>query len=132
MMDFILVIYLIGIFFYKKEKFCDRNILVDVVQCIWFGWSNKNSLKMGIRASIGRYSEAFVGEVESLLKVTKYSDVLKSNDTKFVFQKVSKLFLPLTIYFALLAQQDSTWTFQATQLNTTIFGVKIEADQVKI
>lgn len=39
--------------------------------------------------------------------------------------------MPLPIYWALLGQQDSTWTFQATQMNTTIFGIKIEPDQAK-
>lgn len=35
------------------------------------------------------------------------------------------------MYYALLAQQDSTWTFQATQMNTEIFGIHIEPDQIK-
>ena len=39
--------------------------------------------------------------------------------------------MPLPIYFALLAQQDSTWTFQATQLNTTFGDIYIQADQFK-
>lgn len=41
------------------------------------------------------------------------------------------LFVPLPIYWALLAQQDSTWTFQAAQMDTRIFGITIEADQAK-
>lgn len=36
------------------------------------------------------------------------------------------------MYWALYAQIDSSWTFQSSQLNTTIFGdYKIEADQAK-
>lgn len=35
------------------------------------------------------------------------------------------------MYWTLLTQQDSTWTFQATQLNTSIGGFKIQPDQVK-
>lgn len=42
-----------------------------------------------------------------------------------------KLFIPLPIYWSLLAQQDSSWTFQATQLNTRVHGIYIEPDQVK-
>lgn len=45
--------------------------------------------------------------------------------------QVLSLYIPLPIYWALLAQQDSTWTFQATQLNTNILGINIEADQAK-
>lgn len=48
----------------------------------------------------------------------------------YYFQ-ISKLFLPLPFYFALLAQQDSSWTFQATQMNTTLLGVTIQPDQAK-
>lgn len=47
------------------------------------------------------------------------------------FLNLIVLFLPLPIYWALLTQQDSTWTFQATQLDTKVFGLYIEADQVK-
>ena len=39
--------------------------------------------------------------------------------------------MPLSIYWSLLAQQDSSWTFQASQMNTTIFGIYIEPDQIK-
>ena len=39
--------------------------------------------------------------------------------------------MPLPIYYALLAQIDSTWTFQATQLNTTFGDIYIQADQFK-
>lgn len=50
-----------------------------------------------------------------------------------VFPKlqVLKLFLPLPMYFALFGQIDSSWTFQSSQLNTTVLGYRIEADQAK-
>lgn len=35
------------------------------------------------------------------------------------------------MFYALLAQQDSTWTFQASQMNTTIFGIHIQPDHIK-
>lgn len=44
---------------------------------------------------------------------------------------IIKLFLPLPIYWALLAQQDSSWTFQATKMNTKIGQWHIEPDQMK-
>lgn len=47
------------------------------------------------------------------------------------FVQVLKLFIPLPMYWALYTQIDSSWTFQSSQLNRTIFGYEIEADQVK-
>lgn len=45
---------------------------------------------------------------------------------------MAKLFLPLPLYFALLAQQDSSWTFQASLMNTTLSsGIKLQPDQAK-
>lgn len=35
------------------------------------------------------------------------------------------------MYWALFNQIDSSWTFQSSQLNTTVFGYHIEADQAK-
>lgn len=55
--------------------------------------------------------------------------MLKYNIIKIL--QILALYIPLPIYWALLAQQDSTWTFQATQLNTNILGINIEADQAK-
>lgn len=64
-------------------------------------------------ASAGpRYSETFVNDVRAFLRVVV-------------------LFLPLPIYWTLFTQQDSSWTFQATRLDTNIMGFKLEPDQVK-
>lgn len=108
-------------FFYKTEERTNGQQNVwQVVTCIWYALmrklkdrseSNLNR-KSFLEASIGKYPSYFVADVIS-------------------FVRVIKLFMPLPIYWALLAQQDSTWTFQATQMNTTLFGVKIEPDQAK-
>lgn len=58
------------------------------------------------------YSEAFVNDVRSFLRVVT-------------------LFIPLPIYWTLFTQQDSSWTFQATRLDTYVMGWKLEPDQVK-
>lgn len=65
-----------------------------------------------IRGSVGRYSELFVNDVA-------------------IFLKVIALFTPMPIYYALLAQQDSSWTFQATMTNAKIGEYQIQADQFK-
>ncbi|XP_055702583.1 solute carrier family 15 member 2 isoform X2 [Phlebotomus papatasi] len=110
------ITFLIGMFFYKKEEVSRQNILVQVVGCIWYAlWKyikKENVHANWMDSSIGRYSEEFVQDVRAFLRVIK-------------------LYLPLPIYWALLAQQDSSWTFQATKLDTTIFGWSLEPDQVK-
>lgn len=108
-------------FFYKKEEtMSGQQNICQVVACIWYALvrkfkdrseSNLNRHSF-LEASIGKYPSHFVTDVIS-------------------FVRVIKLFMPLPIYWALLAQQDSTWTFQATQMNTTFMGVKIEPDQAK-
>lgn len=57
-------------------------------------------------------------------------------DTEFIqsvqmVMQILKLFMPLPIYWALVAQQDSSWTFQATKLNTRIGMWRIQPDQMK-
>ncbi|XP_059613272.1 solute carrier family 15 member 2 isoform X2 [Phlebotomus argentipes] len=110
------ITFLIGMFFYKKEEVNRQNILVQVVGCIWYAlWKyikKENVNANWLDSSIGRYSEEFVRDVRAFLRVLR-------------------LYLPLPIYWALLAQQDSSWTFQATKLDTTLFGWRLEPDQVK-
>lgn len=108
-------------FFYKKEETVSgQQNVCQVLACIWYAIeqrvkdrsepnSNRNSF---LENSIGEYPSNFVYDV-------------------IAFFRVIKLFLPLPIYWALLAQQDSTWTFQATQMNTNFLGLKIEPDQAK-
>lgn len=70
-------------------------------------------------------SQLPVGQISIVLFVISVNDVS-------IFLRVITLFLPIPIYYALLAQQDSTWTYQATQTNTTLLAnVKIQADQFK-
>ncbi len=108
-------------FFYKKEETVNgQQNIGQVVACIWYALMRKfkdrseSNLNRNnfLEASIGKYPNSFVYDVIS-------------------FVRVVKLFMPLPIYWALLAQQDSTWTFQATQMNTTFLGLKIEPDQAK-
>ncbi|GAB0097937.1 peptide transporter family 1 [Sergentomyia squamirostris] len=110
------ITFLIGMFFYKKEDVSRQNILVQAIGCIWYAlWKyikKENVHANWLDSSIGRYSEEFVRDVEAFLRVLR-------------------LYIPLPIYWALLAQQDSSWTFQATKLDTTVFGWRLEPDQVK-
>lgn len=46
--------------------------------------------------------------------------------------KVSYMFLPLPIFWALFDQQGSRWLLQVTRMDTTLFGLSIHPDQVQI
>ncbi|SPP88475.1 peptide transporter family 1 [Drosophila guanche] len=113
------LIFLIGKCFYKTEKLADDNILFKFCGCIKTAlvtkWRRRKSNKRSsywLHNAIGVYDEGFVNDVSKVLRI-------------------SKLFLPLPFYFALLAQQDSSWTFQAAMMNTTVLGVVIQPDQAK-
>ncbi|XP_043067898.1 peptide transporter family 1 isoform X2 [Drosophila bipectinata] len=112
-------IFLIGKCFYKSEKLAADNILFKFCGCIKTAlvekWRRRKSSKRAsywLHNAVGAYDEGFVNDVSRVLRI-------------------AKLFLPLPFYFALLAQQDSSWTFQATQMNTTFLGVTIQPDQAK-
>ncbi|EDW37996.1 GL12281 [Drosophila persimilis] len=96
------LIFLIGKCFYKTEKLADDNILFKFCGCI------KTAL---------------------VQKWQRRNSNKRSN--YWLHNAISKLFTPLPFYFALLAQQDSSWTFQAAMMNTTVLGVTIQPDQAK-
>ncbi|XP_036331391.1 solute carrier family 15 member 2 [Rhagoletis pomonella] len=114
------VIFAIGRFFYKSEKLSEENILIKFYGCIkhalvvkWSRTRKDEQPAYWLHNAVGKYDEAFVNDVCKVLKITK-------------------LFLPLPIYFALLAQQDSSWTFQASMMNTTVVNtITIQPDQAK-
>lgn len=111
------ITFLMGKIFYRREYPAQQNILFRFSGCVWRAivqstQSNIPSKQYWLDHSVGKYGEEFVEEVKQFLKI-------------------AKLFLPLPVYWALLAQQDSSWTFQATQMDTMLFGFKIEPDQAK-
>lgn len=110
------MIFIFGLPLFKREYATGDNTMLKVCGCISYAVYRKATGKSTgitwLQGSIGKYSQEFVNEVS-------------------IFLKVVKLFLPIPIYYALLVQQDSTWTFQATQTDTRIRGLKIAADQFK-
>ncbi|KAL5290817.1 SLC15A1.2 family protein [Megaselia abdita] len=111
------IVFLIGKIYYKDERISDENVILKFFGCIKHALSTKmkscgESKDHWIEYAEGKYSHDFIDDVHTVLKITK-------------------LFIPLPIYYALLAQQDSSWTFQASQMETTILGFRIEPDQAK-
>jgi dipeptide/tripeptide permease len=109
-------IFLFGLPFYKREFVTGDNTMLKVLGCVCYASYRKVIGKSKgipwIRGALGKYSVEFVDEVS-------------------IFLKVITLFTPMPIYYALLAQQDSSWTFQASLTNTTIGDFQIQADQFK-
>lgn len=113
------VVFLIGKIYYKDERISDENVILKFFGCIKHALvtkmkssSSEERKEHWIEYAEGRYSLEFIDDVHTVIKITK-------------------LFIPLPIYYALLAQQDSSWTFQASQMDTTVFGFRIEPDQAK-
>uniref|UniRef100_A0A1A9WRS8 Major facilitator superfamily (MFS) profile domain-containing protein n=1 Tax=Glossina brevipalpis TaxID=37001 RepID=A0A1A9WRS8_9MUSC len=112
-----LIIFNLGKFFYKTEKLAEENILLKLYGCIKYALTKKWCKKLNVKRpkywlhyALDKYDDSFVNEVS----------------------KLAKLFLPLPLYFALLAQQDSSWTFQASLMNTTLSSsIKLQPDQAK-
>lgn len=110
------MIFLFGLPLFKREYPAGDNTMLKVCGCISYAAYRKVTGKSEgiawLNGSVGKYSQEFVNDVK-------------------IFLKVVKLFIPIPIYYALLVQQDSTWTFQATQTNTKIGSFRIAADQFK-
>lgn len=104
-----------GLFYYRKEVEQRENALFRVIRCVMESLKRKYLIHKGgkfLENIQDLYEDNFIESVKITLQIVK-------------------LFLPLPIYWALLAQQDSSWTFQATKLNTTINRWEIEPDQMK-
>lgn len=115
------VVFLVGIPLYRRETINreDGSMILRFIDCIWYGIKRRLrgctianlTDSPWIDGSVEKYPESFVREVSA-------------------FMKLLKLCIPLTLYWTLFTQIDSNWTFQASQLNTNVLGVKFEADQV--
>ncbi|KAI9575760.1 hypothetical protein GQX74_014162 [Glossina fuscipes] len=102
------------------EKLAEENILLKFYGYVKYAlakkWCKKSLTKRPnywLHYALDKYDDSFVNEVAKVLKL-------------------AKLFRPLPLHFALLAQQDSSWTFQASLMNTTLSsGINLQPDQAK-
>lgn len=110
------IVFIFGLPLYRREYAAGDNTMIRVCGCIGYAIYRRIAGKSNgvhwLRGSVGKYSEEFISDVS-------------------IFMKVVTLFIPIPIYYALLAQQDSSWTFQATMTDTVIAGVHTQADQFK-
>lgn len=113
------MVFLVGLLFYRKDThprhLPRENTLFKVIHCTGESLRRKLFIHRGgqfLNNVHDKYDAEFIKSVRMVLQILK-------------------LFSPLPIYWALQAQQDSSWTFQATKLNTRIAFGRIQPDQMK-
>ncbi|KAK0176290.1 hypothetical protein PV328_000438 [Microctonus aethiopoides] len=112
-----IVVFIMGKSMYKIKQ-PKGNVMFDTARCIYNAVYNKVSSNGVTRNHWLDYAD------------DKY-DVKLIEDIKSLL-RVSKLFLPLPIFWALYDQQGSRWTFQATRMDGEIGGYFIKPDQMQV
>ncbi|XP_068926108.1 solute carrier family 15 member 2-like isoform X4 [Petaurus breviceps papuanus] len=115
-----LVVFALGTKLYKKLP-PEGNIVVKVFKCIWFAISNRlknRSSEIPKREhwldwAEEKYSKQLILEVKAL--------------TRVLF-----LYIPLPMFWALLDQQGSRWTLQATRMNGNVGFFVFQPDQIQV
>ncbi|KAM5276388.1 solute carrier family 15 member 2 isoform 3-T3 [Hipposideros larvatus] len=114
-----LVVFAIGSKMYKKTP-PEGNILSQVVKCIWFAASNRFKNRSGDNAkrehwldwAAEKYPKQLIMDVKAL--------------TRVLF-----LYIPLPMFWALLDQQGSRWTLQATRMNGNLGFIVLQPEQMQ-
>ncbi|KAM5276386.1 solute carrier family 15 member 2 isoform 1-T1 [Hipposideros larvatus] len=115
-----LVVFAIGSKMYKKTP-PEGNILSQVVKCIWFAASNRFKNRSGDNAkrehwldwAAEKYPKQLIMDVKAL--------------TRVLF-----LYIPLPMFWALLDQQGSRWTLQATRMNGNLGFIVLQPEQMQV
>ena len=113
-------VFIAGSFLYVKVPPTGRNVYFQIFSIIFFAIrerfrKRKSHLKKDhwLDWAVPKYDPALVLGVKAVVKV-------------------SYMFIPLPIFWALFDQQGSRWLLQVTRMDTTIFGLSIHPDQVQI
>ncbi|XP_036098714.1 solute carrier family 15 member 2 [Molossus molossus] len=115
-----LVVFSMGSKMYKKMP-PEGNIVTQVVRCIWFAISNRFKNRSGdipkrqhwLDWAAEKYPMQLIRDVKTL--------------TRILF-----LYIPLPMFWALLEQQGSRWTLQATKMNCNLGFVVLQPDQMQV
>ncbi|XP_064350764.1 solute carrier family 15 member 2 isoform X2 [Camelus dromedarius] len=114
-----LVVFAVGSKIYKKPP-PEGNIVTQVVKCIWFAISNRFKNRSGdvpkrehwLDWAAEKYPKQLILDVKAL--------------TRVLF-----LYIPLPMFWALLDQQGSRWTLQATRMNGNLGFFVLQPDQMQ-
>ncbi|EHB05813.1 Solute carrier family 15 member 2 [Heterocephalus glaber] len=115
-----LVVFVMGSKMYKKPP-PEGNIVTQVIKCIWFAISNRfknRSRNIPKRQhwldwATEKYPKQLILDVKAL--------------TRILF-----LYIPLPMFWALLDQQGSRWTLQATKMNGNLGFFVLQPDQMQV
>ncbi|XP_053420879.1 solute carrier family 15 member 2 [Nycticebus coucang] len=115
-----LVVFALGNKMYKKPP-PEGNIVAQVFKCIWFALSNRFKNRSGdipkrqhwLDWATEKYPTQLIMDVKAL--------------TRVLF-----LYIPLPMFWALLDQQGSRWTLQATKMNGNLGFFVLQPDQMQV
>ncbi|XP_077740592.1 solute carrier family 15 member 2 isoform X1 [Canis aureus] len=115
-----LVVFTMGSKIYRKPP-PEGNIVTQVVKCIWFAISNRFNNRSGdipkrqhwLDWAAEKYPKQLIMDVKAL--------------TRVLF-----LYIPLPMFWALLDQQGSRWTLQATRMNGNLGFFVLQPDQMQV
>ncbi|XP_053759406.1 solute carrier family 15 member 2 isoform X2 [Panthera pardus] len=115
-----LVVFAMGSKIYRKPP-PEGNIVSQVVKCIWFAISNRFNNRSGdipkrqhwLDWAAEKYPKQLIMDVKAL--------------TRVLF-----LYIPLPMFWALLDQQGSRWTLQATRMNGNLGVFVLQPDQMQV
>ncbi|KAG8522004.1 Solute carrier family 15 member 2 [Galemys pyrenaicus] len=115
-----LAVFAMGSKIYKKPP-PEGNIVIQVVKCSWFAISNRFKNRSGdiprrehwLDWAAEKYPKQLIMDVKAL--------------TRVLF-----LYIPLPMFWALLDQQGSRWTLQATKMNGNLGLFVLQPDQMQV
>ncbi|XP_017363650.1 solute carrier family 15 member 2 isoform X2 [Cebus imitator] len=115
-----LVVFAMGSKMYNKPP-PEGNIVAQVLKCIWFAISNRFKNRSGdipkrqhwLDWAAEKYPKQLIMDVKAL--------------TRILF-----LYIPLPMFWALLDQQGSRWTLQATRMNRNLGFFVLQPDQMQV
>ncbi|XP_036998163.2 solute carrier family 15 member 2 isoform X2 [Artibeus jamaicensis] len=114
------VVFAMGSKMYKKTP-PEGNVVTQVVKCIWFAISNRFKNHSGeipkrqhwLDWAAEKYPKQLITDVKALTRVLL-------------------LYIPLPMFWALLEQQGSRWTLQATRMNRNLGFIVLQPDQMQV
>uniref|UniRef100_A0A8C8YR53 Solute carrier family 15 member 2 n=1 Tax=Prolemur simus TaxID=1328070 RepID=A0A8C8YR53_PROSS len=115
-----LVVFAMGSKMYKKPP-PEGNIVAQVFKCVWFALSNR-----------------FKNRSEDIPKRQHWLDWAAEKYPKQLITDVKALtrvlflYIPLPMFWALLDQQGSRWTLQATKMNGNLGFFVLQPDQMQV
>ncbi|XP_045396119.1 solute carrier family 15 member 2 isoform X1 [Lemur catta] len=115
-----LVVFAMGSKMYKKPP-PEGNIVAQVFKCVWFALSNRFKNRSEdipkrqhwLDWAAEKYPKQLIADVKAL--------------TRVLF-----LYIPLPMFWALLDQQGSRWTLQATKMNGNLGFFVLQPDQMQV